>query len=191
MKKIKKIKLNNQEISYVFRRHKLSKRLKLIVHSDASISLSAPMRFSERKAEKFVYEKSDWLFERIEFFKKQNDKKQLKTTRADFLRQKEKARKIILEKIKKINKYYNFKYKRVSIRNQKTRWGSCSRQGNLNFNYRLIYLPENLFDYVIVHELCHLREMNHSARFWKLVAEVMPDYKSARRELRKESLLLF
>ncbi len=189
--KTKKIILNNKEVSYVFRRYKLSKNLKLTVKSDASVFISAPWRCSEKKAEKFMREKSVWLAKRIEFFKKQNNKKLIKTTRADYIKRKEKARKIILEKIEKLNTYYNFEYKRVSIRNQKTRWGSCSKQKNLNFNYRLIYLPEKLFDYVIVHELCHLREMNHSHKFWKLVAEAVPNYKIIRRELKKEGLLLF
>ncbi len=189
--KIKKIILNNQEVSYVFRKYRRSKNLKLIVKSDASIFVSAPWRFNEKKAEKFMREKSAWLLKRIEFFEKQNKQKLVKTTREDYIKRKEKARGLILQKIEKLNAYYNFKYGRVSIRNQKTRWGSCSKKGNLNFNYRLIYLPEKLFDYVIVHELCHLRQMNHSAKFWKLVAEVVPDYKIIKRELKKEGLLLF
>ncbi len=189
--KTKKIILNGEETAYIFRRYKLSKRLKLIVQSDATIVVSAPILFSEKRAEKFMHEKSNWLLARIKFFEQQNDKKEIKTSRADYLKQKEKVRKIILEKLKKFNEHYNFEYKRVSIRNQKTRWGSCSQQGNLNFNYRLIYLSDKLFDYVIVHELCHLKEMNHSLRFWRLVAKTVPDYKAIRRELKKEGLVLF
>ena len=189
--KTKKIILNGQETSYIFRRYKLSRKLKLIVQSDATIVVSAPMRFSEKRAEKFMHEKADWLLERIKFFEKQNDNKLIKTTRADYLKRKEKVRKIISQKLKEFNEHYNFAYKRVSVRNQKTRWGSCSKDGNLNFNYRLIYLPDKLFDYVIVHELCHLKEMNHSIRFWNLVAKTVPDYKAIRRELKKEGLLLF
>ncbi len=191
MKKLKKIILNNKEVTYTFRRYKLSKRLKLIVRQDASIVVTAPWRFSEKKAEKFVHEKSDWLLERLNFFEKQNRGREIKTSRADYLKQKEKARKLILQKLKDLNKYYAFKYIRVSVRNQKTRWGSCSKQGNLNFNYRLIYLPDKLVDYIIIHELCHLKEMNHSVRFWKLVEKAAPGYRVARRELKKEGLLLF
>jgi len=72
----------------------------------------------------------------------------------------------------------------VSIRNQKTRWGSCSRQKNLSFSYRLFLLPPRFCDYVIVHELCHLKEMNHSPKFWALVARTFPDYKKLRREMK-------
>ncbi|MCK5061902.1 M48 family metallopeptidase, partial [Candidatus Parcubacteria bacterium] len=103
---------------------------------------------------------------------------------------KEKARKTILNKINALNKHYNFKFNRVAIRNQKTRWGSCSAKGNLNFNYKIIYLPIKLQDYIITHELCHLQELNHSRKFWKLVAKIIPDYLSARKELKKQGKLI-
>lgn len=106
-------------------------------------------------------------------------------SRPDFLKNKEKAREIISERLKYFTNLYDFSYGRVSIRNQKTRWGSCSRQGNLNFNYRLVHLRGELRDYVIIHELCHLKEFNHSSKFWGLVAKVIPEYKELRKELKK------
>ncbi|NCA94384.1 MAG: M48 family peptidase, partial [Sphingobacteriia bacterium] len=81
-----------------------------------------------------------------------------------------------------------FEFKKISIRSQRTRWGSCSQAGNLNFNYKLIYLPDKIIDYVIVHELCHLDEFNHSRRFWFLVSEIIPDYRILRRELKEITL---
>lgn len=77
---------------------------------------------------------------------------------------------------------------KIFIKNSRTRWGSCSSKGNLNFNYRLSLLPAHLAHYVIVHELCHLREFNHSQRFWDLVALTVPEYKACREELKKYSL---
>lgn len=75
-------------------------------------------------------------------------------------------------------------YGRITIRSQRTRWGSCSSKGNLNFNCLLTQVPEQVMDYVIVHELCHRIEMNHSKRFWMLVEQIMPDYKTHRKWLK-------
>lgn len=94
------------------------------------------------------------------------------------------ARKLIEERLAYFQKFYAVSWKQVNIRNQKTRWGSCSRGGNLSFNYRLLFLPPHLSDYVIVHELCHLREFNHSPKFWSLVDLTFSDSRALRRELR-------
>lgn len=102
-----------------------------------------------------------------------------------YLEHKELARSYVHERVRYWNSFYNFEIKRISIKNQKTCWGSCSELGNLNFNYKLIFIPEELSDYIIVHELCHLAELNHSPRFWELVAKAQPNYKDARRKLRK------
>ena len=96
---------------------------------------------------------------------------------------------MIKEMFKKKADYYcnimGVTYGRISIRNQKTRWGSCSSLGNLNFNYRLFFMPDELMDYVIVHELCHRIHMNHSKQFWKEVEKYYPEYRKAQNVLRK------
>lgn len=76
----------------------------------------------------------------------------------------------------------------IRIGNQKTMWGSCSRKGTLSFNVRMLFLPEPLQEYLVVHELCHLHEFNHSPRFWALVARAVPEYKERRKELKKMDL---
>lgn len=81
-------------------------------------------------------------------------------------------------------------YGRITIRNQKTRWGSCSSKGNLNFNCLLMLAPPEVLDYVVVHELCHRMEMNHSKRFWSLVETVLPDYREQEKWLKGEGAVL-
>lgn len=95
----------------------------------------------------------------------------------------ETARALVATKLIEWNTLYQFSYGRVFIKNQKTRWGSCSSKRNLNFNYKIIHLPPHLVDYLIVHELCHLEQMNHGPMFWALVARALPNYAELRAEL--------
>lgn len=97
---------------------------------------------------------------------------------------KARAKEYIPKRVMKFANEYGFAVKRVSIRNQKTRWGSCSNKGALSFNCKLMAMDRKTIDYVIVHELCHLKEMNHSKKFWKLVEEIIPDYDYYRKKLR-------
>ena len=97
----------------------------------------------------------------------------------------ERARALAHARLEHFNRFYGFTYERVFIRSQKTRWGACSAKGNLGFNFRIAYLPAYLADYVIVHELCHLEQFNHSPAFWELVARTIPDHKARRTELRR------
>lgn len=94
-----------------------------------------------------------------------------------YVEHKEAARTLVHARLAHYNQFYNFNYNRVAIRNTRSRWGSCSSKQNLNFNYRILFLPPELQDYLIVHELCHLQEMNHAQSFWDLVAEQVPQYK--------------
>lgn len=101
-----------------------------------------------------------------------------------YLEHKEEARELTLARLAHFNEYYNLTWNRVAIRNQRRCWGSCTSLGNLNFSYKLLFLPPELCDYIVVHELCHLAELNHSPRFWALVAEQLPDYRVRRSALR-------
>jgi len=113
-----------------------------------------------------------------------------RNNKSNYLKHKEEALKFISERVDYYNNIYKFDFNRISIRNQRTRWGSCSSKKNLNFNYRLLFLPKRISDYIIVHELCHLKELNHSRRFWNLVAEVVPDYLDIRKELRNRKFFV-
>ena len=119
------------------------------------------------------------------FFRRVRRARRKPINKTHYLKNKEKARKIINSQLKYFSDIYKVTYGRVSIRNQRTRWGSCSGQGNLNFNYRLFTLDPKIRDYVIVHEICHLKEFNHGKRFWAEVAKTIPDYKEIRRELKR------
>jgi hypothetical protein len=102
---------------------------------------------------------------------------------------KEAARIMITERLGHFMNYYGVRHGisigRIVIRNQKSRWGSCSKKGNLNFNYKLAFMPAEVRDYVIVHEICHIKEFNHARGFWQLVAETVPDWKGLRKKLRE------
>lgn len=97
---------------------------------------------------------------------------------------KESARVLVHDRLHHYNQHYQLAWNRVAIRNQRRCWGSCSSLKNLNFNYKILFLPAHLQDYIIVHELCHLEHLHHGHEFWQLVAEQLPDYKAYIEELR-------
>lgn len=97
---------------------------------------------------------------------------------------KEAARELVLARLAYFNNHYGLEWNRVAIRNQRRCWGSCSSLKNLNFNYKILLLPPHLTDYIIVHEMCHLKELNHGKNFWSLVEEMVPDYRKCVAELR-------
>lgn len=101
-----------------------------------------------------------------------------------YLTHKEAARALVHTRLSYWNQYYGFTYHRVAIRNQRRCWGSCTAKANLNFSYKLLFLPPVLADYIIVHELCHLGELNHSPQFWALVERVMPEYRQYAGQMR-------
>ena len=118
----------------------------------------------------------------MEYYK--NNPSLIKNTKEAYLKHRDDALKIAIAKANHFNNLYNFQFKKISIRNQKTRWGSCSKAGNLNFNFKIIFLPSHISDYIVIHELCHLKEMNHSKKFWNLVEKLLPNYLEIKKELR-------
>ena len=105
------------------------------------------------------------------------------TVTKHYVANKEAARVFVLARLAHYNEYYHLSWNRVAIRNQRRCWGSCSANKNLNFNYKIQFLPPHLADYIIVHELCHLTHLNHGKAFWDLVAEQVPTYKQCILEL--------
>lgn len=184
MKKIFKADLpgSGEEITYIIRKHKKSKVIRLALSNDGHISVTIPSWTSFSLGERFLKEKIGWLEKRLK--EKQKIGIIPKRSETDYNRVKYRALKLVKERLKYFNQFYGFGYKKISIRNPRTRWGSCSSKGNLNYSYRLIFLPENYRDYIIVHELCHLKEFNHSKNFWGLVEKIIPDYKKIVKELK-------
>ena len=142
---------------------------------------------SDRDIEKFLRDSDDWIRKhRDEARKKLLAKENSPKLSMDEIRKlAEEAAKDIPERVKRFAPIVGVDYGRITIRNQKSRWGSCSSRKNLNFNCLLMLAPPEQRDYVVVHELCHLKEMNHSKRFWKEVERVLPDYKKSVKWLRE------
>lgn len=177
-----KIILQGQEIVYNIRRSKKARRMRMTISCDANVDLILPARVPYEYGEKFILEKARWVLKKINFFKERG----LPFLEiGEYNNNKIKAKNFTEERAEYYNKFYNFSYDRIFIKNHKSRWGSCSIRKNLNFNYRIIFLPQELADYIVVHELCHLKEMNHSRNFWGLVEKIFPDHKRIRKELYK------
>ncbi|MFA6534241.1 MAG: SprT family zinc-dependent metalloprotease [Patescibacteria group bacterium] len=187
----KQIELQNQSISYTVRNSRRAKHLRLAVYRDGGLVVIMPNGFREALAERFMRQKAGWIVNKLEFFKQFKGRTIIKSSRRDYLKYKGQVLRLVNERLNYFNWLYNFSWQRISVRNQKTRWGSCSQKGNLNFNYKLVFLPAEAADYIIVHELCHLGEFNHSKKFWQLVARAAPDYLDIRRELKAKGLIYY
>ena len=163
------------------------KTLALEVTSDAKIIVRAPFFVPQAEIERFVSSKRAWIEKSLKKVQNhraaQTSDRKLSEKELDMLAKK--AKEVFSEKAAYYAKQVGVTYGRITIRNQKTRWGSCSSLGNLNFNCLLMLAPEAVQDYVVVHELCHRKEMNHSERFWREVAKIMPDYKVHKKWLKE------
>jgi predicted metal-dependent hydrolase len=133
--------------------------------------------------EKLIAQKSDWIRDQVEKLKKHPRPYSFIGTPAELKKFKSSAMRLAKDRLQYFNQFYGFTWTSVGVRNQKTRWGSCSSAGRLNFSYKICLLPPHLADYIIVHELCHLGEMNHSKKFWALVARALPEYRQLKHEL--------
>ena len=171
------------------------KTLSLEIRPDMSVVVRAPYRLEDQYIEQFLAKREDWIREHLakmaEKNRQQENKPPLKKLTLDELKSlADKAVEIIPQKAAYYADIIGVNYGRITIRNQHTRWGSCSSKGNLNFNCLLMLVPEEVLDYVVVHELCHRKEMNHSACFWAEVERILPDYKERQRWLDEHGAML-
>lgn len=132
----------------------------------------------------FVRSKANWIAKHVAKMSKVKIISK-ESARAEFVRLKPMARTLVTQRLEHYNQHYHHKWTSIKIRDQSTRWGSCNRLGHLSFNYRLATIPPELADYVVVHELCHLKQLNHSDKFWDLVGETLPNYATSRKRLRE------
>ncbi len=153
---------------------------------DGTVLVRAPHHVPEADICALVKEQSAWILRSQAKLKAQNDQRaQLPPlTGEDIKRLADQALKVIPARVAYFASRIGVTYGKITIRNQKGRWGSCSSQGNLNFNCLLMLTPPHVIDYVIVHELCHIKELNHSDAFWATVKQILPDYEIAYRWLK-------
>ena len=154
------------------------KTVSIEIKPDGRVIVRAPYSVSERRIEEFVNEKSDWIEKHLKRLSeaKRNAPEAEKLTREEIHKLAERAVEYIPKRVEHYAKLIGVDYGRITVRNQKTKWGSCSSKGNLNFNCLLMLTPPEVIDSVVVHELCHRKEMNHSKRFYAEVLRVYPDY---------------
>lgn len=154
------------------------KTLSLQIKPDGAIIVRAPLRLPQREIDRFLEEKSAWIEKHLAMVESSNAAGEESPLDADDIRElAQEALADIPERVRKFAQIMDVTYGRITIRNQTTRWGSCSTSGNLNFNCLLMLAPEEIRDYVVVHELSHRRHMDHSAAFWAEVGAILPDYK--------------
>ena len=176
------------KFSYTLKKSKRSKKVRISINSRGTITVTQPYFLPKYFAKKFVEQKKDWIMSKLKKIKKDRELSDIyvpRRHRVSYLRYKEQTRVLVTNAIEKYNKFYQFEYNQIRIKNTKSRWGSCSEGKNLNFSYRLIYMPSYMAEYIVVHELCHLQEMNHSKNFWKLVEQTVLDYKKIEKQLKK------
>lgn len=172
-------------IRYCVKESDRAKRMRLAVYCDASVVVTVPRGIEMGLIERFLQEKRSWIEDKIAYFTQFKNKPITRFSKTDYKKYKDEAFQLATERVEYFNRIYGFSYNEINIKNQKTRWGSCSAKRNLNFNYKILFLPEVIRDYVIVHELCHLKEFNHSKKFWGLVAKAAPDFKEVQKTLRE------
>ena len=171
------------------------KTLAIQINPDLSVTVRAPMYAPQSDIERILREKEGWIQKHIEKIREQEAKKkeiQGESVESEYLTNEDikkladKALQHIPNRVSYFANHIGVTYGKITIRNQKTRWGSCSSKGNLNFNCLLMLMPPEVIDYVVVHELCHRKQMNHSKAFWKEVEKILPNYKDSVGWLKKE-----
>ena len=189
---------DSKPLDYMLARSNRRSTFSITIDENAQVTLHMPLSAREEEAVHFLEAHADWVLTHIQ---KQQEKAPEKPVSSLSPEERQKKIRFLAMKFRPVLVqrilYYepmlpedHRKIRSITIRSQKTRWGSCSSKGGLNFNWRLCLAPPEVVDYVVVHELCHLCEMNHSPAFWALVESILPDYKASRQWLRDKGTTL-
>ena len=162
------------------------------ITEEAKVVVRAPNRMPLHEIEGFVQTNADWILKHVDKAEKRNKraKDRAPVSRNEILALTDLALAEFPDKVKHYAEILGVTYGKISVKHQKTLWGSCNRNGDLSFNCLLMKAPEHVRDYVIVHELCHRKEMNHSKAFWKCVEEVIPDYRECRKWQKEDGAMI-
>ncbi|MBS4026276.1 MAG: M48 family metallopeptidase [Clostridia bacterium] len=183
--------IDSQIIPCKLKKHGRAKRLIITVDING-VSVVIPSFIREIEARRLLEEKKNWIITKIKELQvhqeEQLAQRELRKQQASWYRQQ--ANEAIMLRVRYYSEKVGVAYNTVRIKDQKTRWGSCSAKKNLNFNWRLIMAPPEVLDYVVVHELCHLIHLNHSPAFWQLVKNQLPDYSRHKRWLKDQGATL-
>jgi len=169
-------------IEAVIAKNAIAKRMSLRLKTN-KIYVTIPRSVPYAMGKLFIHQNLGWVRQKLA-----ESSSSWLPSNANYKADKSEAKRLVEHKLQEWNYYYNLSWGRVAVRDQSTRWGSASNRGNLNFSWRILHLPEKLQDYIIVHEICHLKHQNHSQQFWNLVSMTIPDYRERKRELKQYSL---
>lgn len=166
------------------------KSIALEIRPDLQIVVRSPYWVTDEEIQQFLSDKSQWLEKHLKIARERKEERERRQplqriTNEELQSLAERAHAVIPERVAYFAQVVGVSYGRITIRCQKTRWGSCSSRGNLNFNCLLMKTPPEVVDYIVVHELCHRKQMNHSKKFWAEVEKVLPDYREARKWLKE------
>ena len=171
-----------------FIRHPTARRYVIRVRPDGSVRVTVPRWGSRRQAELFAREQLPWI-ERQRARVRESAVQRPSYTPEAIAELRRRASRELPERLRSLAADHGLYVSRISVRNQRSRWGSCSPSGHICLNWRLVLMPDSVRDYVLIHELMHLRRLDHSRHFWRLVARACPEYENARQWLREHRYL--
>ncbi len=160
------------------------KTLAIQIQNDGTVLIRAPFRASDDAVRKFIESHREWITRHVAIMRERSENREPAFTGSEIQSMAKETAAFLPSLIQEYAQRLDVYPSHVTVRSQKTRWGSCSSKGGLNFNCLLALTPDHVRRYVVIHELCHLKEMNHSPAFWRLVASQMPDYRKAKEWLK-------